>query len=408
MESLLCSNFLISSAHAIFRTTYSIKRCRNKSVGRNFQSSPLVVRSKRSSYQDFQEYAKPSQLLPATEVRDCKDASVGKMVSSFVSDKSVSLFKVEIQTSKIYGSGLCDMNSLILLCLIDEDGRAILQRLPATSFGATDIDDVLHFQRGAVDEFAFVGPNIGKIAAVWISLNSGQWRIGGISLTVSSHSQPSYLENTPENKPLTSLQYDFECEDILLGEKSDAPMMEFRPRSITSFSDNESTLFDSTNAPPSFDRPTAAYEQSMKEYSYLKFSLLLYDTVLILAGSTFAYFSVGENASFVFLVGGLFGFFYLLLLQKSVDGISAQDFVPGEDSESSGQVFGSLNLKGPISSLALAFAFAVAALKYGLGEGAVRLTPKDVIFGMMGFLMCKVSVVLAAYKPVSLSLRDKK
>ncbi|GER50757.1 lipase/lipooxygenase [Striga asiatica] len=390
MESF-CSNFLISSAHAIFPATCTLKRCRNKWVGRNFQSFPLIVRSKRSSYQDFQEYAKPSQLLPATEVKDCKDASVGKMVSSFVSDKSVSFFKVGIQTSKIYGSGLSDLNSLILLCLIDEDGRAILQRLPATSFGTTDIDDVLHFQRGAVDEFAFVGPDFGKIAAVWISLNSGQWRIGGLSLTVRSHSrQPPYLENNPENKPLTSLQYDFEFEDILLGEKSDAPMMEFRPRSITSFSDSESTLFDAINALPSFDRHiTTAYEQSMKEYSYLKFSLLLYDTMLILTGSTFAYFSAGENTSFVFLVGGLFGFFYLLLLQKSVDGISAKDFVPGEDSESFGQVFGSLNLKGSISSLALAFAFAVITLKYALGEGFVRFTPKDVIFGMMGFLMCK-------------------
>lgn len=35
------------------------------------------------------------------------------------------------------------------------------------------IFDVLHFQRGSVDEFTFEGPDLGKIVAVWIGVESG-------------------------------------------------------------------------------------------------------------------------------------------------------------------------------------------------------------------------------------------
>ncbi|GFP92486.1 hypothetical protein PHJA_001392800 [Phtheirospermum japonicum] len=363
----------------------------------------------RKSFRDKNsEYVKPSRLVPATEVKVCNDTSFEKTPASFLSGKSESLYKIKIQTSNTFGSGLSDVNSEILICLIDENGTSILQRLPVTSSGDGTwtedkvMNDILHFQRGSVDEFAFEGPNLGRIVAVWISLESGQWRISGLSLTTIAHSQPS----SAENKYLSCLQYSFEFEDILLGEKSEASMMEFRPHSVTSFSDDESTFFNSLNASASIDNYFTSNEESMKEYSNLKLSLLLYDSVLIFAGSTFAYFLTGEHASYAFLTGGMFGLFYLLLLQRSVDGISAQEFVPSENKGNFGQFFGRLNLKGPISSLVLTFAFAVIALKYASGEDAFQLTPKDVVFGMMGFLMCKVSVVLAAFKPVPLGLGD--
>ena len=59
-------------------------------------------------------------------------------------------------------------------------------------------------------------------------------------------------------------------------------------------------------------------------------------------------------------------------------------------------------LKGPIVSVALALGFAVLVVKYTTGDDIdVILTPKDIIVGMMGFLACKVSVVLAAFKPIT-------
>ncbi|KAL3615902.1 hypothetical protein CASFOL_040196 [Castilleja foliolosa] len=410
MESL-SSKFLISSAHTKYPAAYSIKRCPKKAFGTSFQFFSLNIHSKKSSYQDFQEYVKPIRLVPATEVKVCNGASFEKTSASFLSGKSESLYKVNIQTSKAFGSGLSDANSGILLCLVDENGTSILQRLPVMSIGTgtwsedKGIYDILHFQRGSIDEFAFEGPNLGRIVAVWISLESGcsQWRIGSLSLTTISRSQPS----SPENKYLTCFQYNFQFEDILLGEKSEASMMELKPYSVTSFSDNESAFFKyPLNASTSIDNYITSNKESMKEYSNLKLSLLLYDAVLIFAGSTFAYFSTGEHASYAFLTGGMFGLFYLLLLQRSVDGISAQEFAPSENKGNFGQFFGRLNLKGPISSLVLAFAFVIITLKYASGEDAFQLTPKDVVLGMMGFLMCKVSVVLAAFKPVPLGLGD--
>ncbi|KAK6163757.1 hypothetical protein DH2020_000621 [Rehmannia glutinosa] len=423
MESL-SSRFLISSAHTRFTATYSINPLRIKTLATNFQYFPLTIHSKKSSYQvlsissnqqrgpglDFQEYVKPSQLLPAKEAKVCTDTSVEKAFSSFLSGGSDCLFKVKLQTSKIYGSGLSDVNSEMLLCLIDVNGSSILQRLPATSVGTDafsedkDIYDTLHFQRGSVDEFAFEGPNLGRIVAVWISLESGQWRIGGMSLTTICHCQSSSAGNNQERKHLTGSQYNFEFEDILIGENSEASMMEFRPHSITAFSNDESTLYSSLNPSSSLNNYLTSNEESMKEYAYLKFSLLFYDAMLILAGSSVAYFWTGENAPYAFLTGGLCGFFYLLLLQRSVDGLPAQELVPSENKGSFGQIFD--RLKGPLSSLVLAFAFAIIIVKCASGEDAVKLTPKEIMLGMMGFLMCKVSVVLAAFKPLPLTLGD--
>lgn len=42
------------------------------------------------------------------------------------------LYTVKLQTSSIYGSGLSNLNAGILLCLIDENGDSILQRIPAS------------------------------------------------------------------------------------------------------------------------------------------------------------------------------------------------------------------------------------------------------------------------------------
>lgn len=91
--------------------------------------------------------------------------------------KTESLYKIKLQTSNISGSSLTDLNSAVLLCLIDENGSSILQRLPVldnSNLSANDdMDDILHFQRGLADEFVFEGACLGKIVAVWITLESG-------------------------------------------------------------------------------------------------------------------------------------------------------------------------------------------------------------------------------------------
>ncbi|GMP92096.1 hypothetical protein CsSME_00042469 [Camellia sinensis var. sinensis] len=125
-------------------------------------------------------YAKPSRLFLAAEPEVCADSSLERILTSFKVGGCKCLYKVKLHTSNIYGSGLSDLNAGILLCLIDENGDSILQRIPASlikehcnQLEDKIVSDVLHFQRGSVDEFAFEGPKLGQVEALWISLESG-------------------------------------------------------------------------------------------------------------------------------------------------------------------------------------------------------------------------------------------
>ena len=126
---------------------------------------------------DFQDFSKPLRLLPTTEVHG---TSLEKILSLFRKDGSRTLYKVKIQTSSIYSSGLSDINAGVLLCIIDENGDSILQRIPTSSMKdhpstseESIVSETLHFQRGSVDEFTFEGPKLGKVVAIWVSLESG-------------------------------------------------------------------------------------------------------------------------------------------------------------------------------------------------------------------------------------------
>ncbi|KAE9462315.1 hypothetical protein C3L33_05769, partial [Rhododendron williamsianum] len=337
---------------------------------------------------DYLGYAKPSRLLVATEPEICTDSSLEK--------KSERL--------KCWNTALFD----------DENGDSILQRIPASLIKensnqseAEVVSDVLHFQRGYVDEFAFEGPKLQKIESLWVGIESGQWRICGINLITTSCCQSTLEENGGKEAPYIGFEYKFEVEDTLLGEGSDLSMVELRPCLITEFSGDNLALVNKYLAEPnSVATDVISKEESMREYADLKFSLLFYDTLLVLSGSSIAAFSAGENAAFGFLTGGIIGFLYLLLLQRSVDGLPA----PGSNSVDKKGKFDQLlgRIKGPVSSLVLAFIFAVIAVKYGSEDGAVDLTPKELMFGMLGFLSCKVAVVLAAFKPVPMGLGDNK
>lgn len=376
-------------------------------IGAQNRGMSFVLRSKKSNFQDFQGYARPARLLPAYEVKPTTDSSLEKLVTSFKEDRLECLYKLTIQTSNYYGSGLTDPNSGILLCLVDENGDSILQRIAATlstdhplQSKDKDASDIVHFRRGSIDHFTFVGPTIGNLEALWIGLESGQWRPAGVS--VISWSRSSLKEN--DSHPYGIFQYDFMADDILLGEGNDISMVELRPDVITKLSGDNLTL-NQTISPASSRWTTSnlSNEESMKEYADLKFSLLLYDALLIVAGSTIASFSAGENAAFAFLTGGIGGFLYLLLLQRSVDELPSPvlDRTGGLD-----QMFG--RFKGQVTTLVLALAFAVIVVKLGSGDQSLVLTPKDVVVGMMGFLSSKVAVVLAALKPLPVGTKESR
>ncbi|KAK9274361.1 hypothetical protein L1049_019175 [Liquidambar formosana] len=373
------------------------------------------VYSKQSDFQDFQSYAKPSRLLPATEVKVCTESSPEKIFTPVRRDRARSLYKVELHTSNMYGSGLSDLSAGILLCLIDENGDSILQRVPAslmkdhlTPSKDTFLSDMLHFQRGSVDEFTFEGPELEKVEALWIGLESGQWRLRHVSLTVICGCQTPLEETEGKEIQYIGFQYDFEAEDTLLGEGSDMSMVELRPRRVTELCGIDPFTILSNNLSQSISLPShgTSNDESMREYADLKFSLLLYDAILIFTGTSVASFSGGENAGFAFLTGGIVGFLYLLLLQRSVDGLPA----PASTSMNMGGNFDRMfgGFKSPIPGLAVAVGFTVLALRYSSGDVPLVFTPKDLIVGMMGFLSCKVAVVLAAFKPMPMGLKENK
>jgi hypothetical protein len=216
---------------------------------------------------------------------------------------------------------------------------------------------------------------------------------------MNSEWQPSLPEE--EVPPYTGFQYDFPVEDVLLGEGTDVSMLELRPNFVTQLEGTDPVslfnkeIYDGTLRLS----PEISKEESMKEYTNLKFSLLFYDAVLILSGTTIASLSAGENTGFAFLIGGIGGFLYLLLLQRYVDGLPGSELITSNKRGTDALFKG---LKGPIVSVALALGFAVLVVKYTTGDDIdVILTPKDIIVGMMGFLACKVSVVLTAFKPIA-------
>ncbi|KAK9079034.1 hypothetical protein SSX86_000703 [Deinandra increscens subsp. villosa] len=376
MESLVVRRLICD-----YTTSAMVMPIRNPPISTPFakiranRHTSFVLRSKKSNFQDFQGYAKPSRLLPAHEVKPTTESSSNRR--------------------KFW----------VMLCLVDKNGDSILQRISATSSSDLplqsnesndkDYSNLLHFQRGSIDHFSFEGPAIGKLEALWIGLDSGQWRLAGI--TVTCWSQNPSQEN--ENDSHGIFQYDFTADNVMLGDRNDVSMIELRPEVVTNISRDNLNLNE--NISPSSSLNNISNEESMKEYADLKFSLLLYDALLIVTGSTVASFTAGENAAFAFLTGGIGGFLYLLLLQRSVDELPSPvlDRTGGLD-----QMFG--RFKGQVTILVLALTFAVVVVRLGAGDESLVLTPKDIVAGMMGFLSSKVAVLLAAFKPLPAGTRQ--
>ncbi|XP_007014706.2 PREDICTED: uncharacterized protein LOC18589602 isoform X2 [Theobroma cacao] len=374
----------VSVSHTIFATNQRnpVRISPPIHVGRKFHFRAARCRfgflscSKKSNFQDFQGFAKPSRLLPSTELKVCTETLGENIFSSTSLNGARSFYK------------------RIPAYLLIED--------PAKLENVTE-PETLYFQRGSVDEFVFEGPNLGKVEALWISLESGQWRLGGVSLIILNASQPSFEEDYGDNVEFIGSKYNFKVDEILLGEGGDESMVELRPCLVTELSGpNLFKMFSK-----GFSQPTLplsdqiSNEKSMKEYADLKFSLLLYDAVLIFVGTSFASFSIGESSALAFLLGGISGFLYLLLLQRSVDGLSASELIsknPGDQM---------VRFRSPLSILALAVALSLLAVKYGVGDTPFVLTPKELLVGMIGFLVCKVAVVLAAFKPLPVSIEER-
>ncbi|KMT14339.1 hypothetical protein BVRB_4g071220 isoform A [Beta vulgaris subsp. vulgaris] len=359
------------------------------------------------------EYAKPRRLLPTKELSTFRDESPDKFISTLQTDRSNSLYKVLLRTSSMYGSDLSDQNAGILVCLIDEHGDSILERIPAIlcqdHFQQSEdavTSDVVRFQKGSTDEFIFWGPKLGRIQALWISLDSGSWRLGGANLTVTSAYDHQREESSTPQSMYCSVIYNFEVEDVMLGEGTDLTMAELRPCLVTEHigADYVSFFYESSAQDVSRAEKGLTNEDSMRSYADLKFSLLLYDSMLVFAGTSITSISAGQDTALAFLTGGIGGFMYLLLLQRSVDTLPAPELAATSKGNNFNRLFG--GVKGPIVVFVFAVSIAVLAMKHDKPDFGAALTSREIVAGMVGFLACKVSVVLAAFKPVSMGMED--
>ncbi|KAJ6847013.1 uncharacterized protein M6B38_284400 [Iris pallida] len=371
--------------------------------------SCIMPRSKQSAYQDFQDFVKPSRLLPASEANMFTKYTYNEMFTSVELDTSSSFYIVELRTSKDFGSSLSDLNAGILFCLINANGDSILQRISAVALEhpgkGKDVipSESIHFQRGSVDIVAFKGLKLGRIESLWVGLESGSWRLDGIRLTVIDGPLPlsSSIEGIQDGE-LDVFQYNFEAENILLGEGGES-VAELRPVLVHEFPGEIISSFLKNvdpSASPLSGSELASNAEGMREYSDLKFSLLLYDTILVSMGSAVLLaFSSGERDALSFLVGGIGGLAYLLLLQRSVDGLP----IGGERED---LVQGLGTIKGPLLTLAIVTITGAVAAKYGIGNSSMALTPAELFLGVAGFLTCKVAVLLAAFKPIKRSPKE--
>ncbi|KAF6155246.1 hypothetical protein GIB67_019772 [Kingdonia uniflora] len=236
-----------------------------------------------------------------------------------------------------------------------------------------------------------------------------RWRLGGVSVTFL-RKDPS--DHSDEEEPCNyGLQYEFEDEDIQLGEGGGLSMVELRPSHITQLASLDLfTLLSSASISQSNSvlNREIFNEESMKEYADLKTSLLFYDVMLIFAGTLIASVSSGEESGLAFLTGGVVGFLYLLMLQRSVDVLPAPESISMKGKSGNlEELFGLETVKGSILGIAFALVFAILAVKYGSGVTLVALKPQQILVGMTGFLVCKIAVVLAAFKPMPVRLEDR-
>ncbi|XP_039146055.1 uncharacterized protein LOC120283434 isoform X4 [Dioscorea cayenensis subsp. rotundata] len=380
-------------------------------VSRNIVCMRNHANSKKSVYQDFKDFVKPLCLLAATKPNTTSRHDSEKKFSSVEVSESDALYVVELHTSKDFGSCLRDLNAAILFCLIDKKGYSILQRISAASYvnlGEEKVDssDSINFKRGSVDIVTFAGPKLGKLEALWIGVESGSWRMDGLHVAVIN-GPLSFGRSIDEVKKarVNGMQYKFEVDNMPLGEGG-VSVANMRPvLSAEFFSDNilriSSLNFSQCSR---LETVTHSNEESMQEYKDLKLSLLIYDTLLITAGFMVTSTAISSEAGYAFLVGGMAGLLYLLLLQRLVDGLPI-------DSTTDATFYNfrqtPQRLQKPLFSFALILIISLSVVKYGIAGASVSLTPMELLLGAAGFLTCKIAVVLAAFRPFNFRVTKK-
>lgn len=428
-----------------------------------------VIHSASFKSRASEAFPEPVQFLASSTEANytVADSLEEGLCASTLPDLDESIYRVSLTTSSNVDSDFSDINVGVLLCMIGENGNSIIHRIPAISSPPQALSDDtaktvrrtfdrLRFQRGSVDIVMLRGPDIGRLAAVWIGPESGSWRFGGLDVMVipPSQSMGNPVDNLGNlNSRNLGLYYTFRTNDVLLGEGGDSAA-ELRPFKMQEISGTD--IWMRPLNPSAFSTMQTTQDvrrmqqESLKEYKDLKFSLLLYDAALVTCGTSIAAIAGSREISNGFAIGGVLGFVYLLLLQRAVDRLSESssfgtEGYHGPTNESSleddhtyreskveqqGQTMDmkdstlSINnqfqfknerfqnkiagFRGPLTNLSLTIAVIFLASRYVPGNVTIFLKPGELLAGAAGFLTCKVAAVIAAFRTIPADRKDHK
>ncbi|KAH7440299.1 hypothetical protein KP509_04G100200 [Ceratopteris richardii] len=370
-------------------------------------------------------FKEPNWLLPMEKTRQSNDKNEWP---------NRSLFEFIVTTSKDYGSGMSDPNTGILIAVIGEEGGCFMHRIPVIDCSITSETDewshesigsslsLCRFQRGAKDVFFFHGPDVGKLEAVWIAPEEGTWRIQNLMLKVLPEGCDKDYLPISENRGSKIMQYHFVCEEALIGENELNSALELHVHSVSEIPYEEFLVTDSDES-VNQTILNQKREEGMKEYEELKSLLLTYDAVLIIAGSAIASLIGTKEVFEGYLIGGILGFLYLLILERAVDqlqvqsssSVSIQDdqivSVQNEIKDSTENPSVTINKRGvepaqvfsvfrtPLTKLSGFLAVSVLLVK-ALNQDNQVLSKEMLFAGVIGFMMTKAATILASSVPM--------
>ena len=235
-----------------------------------------------------------------------------------------------------------------------------------------------------------------------------------------------FLENTmngidgAEKSDNDIIRYNFEHCNTLIGDGGIASAVEFKASEISLLSFVEyCSMLDETKGKPSRKDVAESRAMGIKEYEMLKLSLLSYDALLVTLGSLVSAGSGHNDIAQGFCIGGMIGFLYLYLLQRAVDRIPAGTATLEEASINDPSVFrteeesrSTRNLATFRSPLPLIIAASfmvlgvIATVSFSSSDGQQSFSKEVLFAGAAGFLMSKVSTVLASSNLLSISIHN--
>jgi len=202
--------------------------------------------------------------------------------------------RITITTAYGRGAELADFRGGVMLALFDDCGNCAVNHITA-NFGAGSGggEKLLEFDRDTRESIEIASPQLqGKVDKVWIGPGTGTW--------------------FPESVDVQSLDSD--------------TVFTFKNKKALGYRQDESAaelfLFD-----PELERAknVKAAEADARKYKQLKTSLVALDVVLVVAGASALFFWKEPADAVTFGAGGLVGFAYLLLLEKQVESLGADE-----------------------------------------------------------------------------------